>query len=295
LQKLLGFTDYLALERKYSSHTLIAYTQDVIEFKNYLNTNKDTSILLEVEYYQIRSWIAELSRNGLGHKSINRKISSLKAFYKFLLKSQQIQKSPLQQFKSLKTAKPVNTIFSIDEITKAIESLQVEDFKTARKKLIIGLLYATGMRRAELIALKEKDISIHEKVVKVLGKRNKQRKIPLVEWVCGEIETYLKFKKEFGLKNEVLLVTEKDIPLYPSLVYSTVRDTLKLFSNKSKVSPHVLRHSFATHLLNKGTNLNAIKELLGHSSLSSTEIYTRNSMEELKKSYINYHPRENKK
>lgn len=290
---MLGFSDYLALERKYSSHTLLAYTNDVIEFKNFLNKEKDSSILLGVEYYQIRSWIAELSGNGLNHRSINRKISSLKAFYKFLLKSEQITNSPLQQFKSLKVSKSVNTTFSVEEITKAIESFEVVDFKTARQKLIIGLLYATGMRRAELIGLKEKDVIISEKLVKVVGKRNKERIIPLLDWVYNEISTYLIFKGQQGLKNEFLLVTEKDKQVYPSLIYKTVHDTLKLFSNKSKVSPHVLRHTFATHLLNKGTNLNAIKELLGHSSLSSTEIYTKNSMEQLKKSYLKSHPRGN--
>lgn len=293
MQDLLGFSDYLALERKYSSHTLLAYTNDVIEFKNFLNKEKDSSILLGVEYYQIRSWIAELSGNGLNHRSINRKISSLKAFYKFLLKSEQITNSPLQQFKSLKVSKSVNTTFSVEEITKAIESFEVVDFKTARQKLIIGLLYATGMRRAELIGLKEKDVIISEKLVKVVGKRNKERIIPLLDWVYNEISTYLIFKGQQGLKNEFLLVTEKDKQVYPSLIYKTVHDTLKLFSNKSKVSPHVLRHTFATHLLNKGTNLNAIKELLGHSSLSSTEIYTKNSMEQLKKSYLKSHPRGN--
>lgn len=293
MQELLGFSDYLALERKYSSHTILAYTNDVIEFKDFLNKEKGSSILLGVEYYQIRSWIAELSEKGLNHKSINRKISSLKAFYKFLLKSQQISKSPLQQFKSLKTAKPINTTFSVDEITRAIESFHVVDFNTAQQKLIIGLLYATGIRRAELIGLKEKDVQLSEQFIKVLGKRNKERKIPLVGWICQEISSYLAYKHKLGLKSDFLFVTTKDKPLYPSLIYNTVRDTLKLFSNKAKVSPHVLRHSFATHLLNQGSNLNAIKELLGHSSLSSTEIYTKNSMEQLKKSYSNFHPREN--
>jgi len=293
LQKLLGFSDYLSLERKYSSHTLLAYTNDVLEFKNFLNEESDNSILKSVEYNQIRSWIAELSRSGLTHTSINRKISSLKAFYKFLLKSKQISTSPLQQFKSLKTSKPVSTTFSVDEIKTAIESFQVDDFKTARQKLIISLLYATGMRRAELIGLKENDVSFSDNTLKVLGKRNKERKIPLVEWVSNELKTYLSFKHEIGLSNPQLIVTEKDAQVYPSLIYNTVHNTLKLFSNKSKISPHVLRHSFATHLLNKGSNLNAIKELLGHSSLSSTEIYTKNSMEQLKKSYLNYHPREN--
>jgi len=293
LQKLLGFSDYLSLERKYSSHTLTAYTNDVLEFKNFLNEDSDNSILKSVEYYQIRSWVAELSRNGLTHTTINRKISSLKAFYKFLLKSKQISSSPLQQFKSLKTSKPVSTTFSVSEIKTAIESFQVVDFKTARQKLIISLLYATGMRRAELIGLKENDVSFSDKTLKVLGKRNKERIIPLVEWVCEELKTYLNLKHHIGLRNPYLIVTEKDAQVYPSLIYNTVHNTLKLFSNKSKISPHVLRHSFATHLLNKGTNLNAIKELLGHTSLSSTEIYTKNSMEQLKKSYLNYHPREN--
>jgi len=288
-----GYRDYLLVERKNSPHTALAYTNDILEFKIFLNEEADERILLDVEFYQIRSWIAQLSKKGLTHKSINRKISSLKSFYKFLLKTNQIETSPLQQFKSLKTPKTVTTPFSEEEIKTAIESLEVVDFKSSRQKLIIELLYATGMRRAELISLKESNIDLTQKTIKVLGKRNKERMIPIYKGICDQISTYLDYKKEKGLQNDILLVTEKDKPLYPGIVYNAVHDTLKLFSNKSKVSPHVLRHSFATHLLNKGSNLNAIKELLGHSSLSSTEIYTKNSIEQLKKSYSNFHPREN--
>ena len=293
MSDLFGYRDYLLVERKNSKHTALAYTNDVLEFKNFLNAGTDESILFKVEFYHIRSWIAELSKNGLTHKSINRKISSLKSFYTFLLKTSQIKTSPLQQFKSLKVPKTVTTPFSEEEIKEAIDSLDVFDFKSARQKLIIELLYATGMRRAELISLKESNIDLLQQSIKVLGKRNKERIIPLYKGICNQISNYLEFKKEKGLNNPILLVTEKDKALYPSKVYTTVHDTLKLFSNKSKVSPHVLRHSFATHLLNKGSNLNAIKELLGHSSLSSTEIYTKNSIEQLKKSYSNFHPREN--
>lgn len=293
MSELFGFRDYLLVERKNSSHTVLAYTNDVMEFKNFLNEDSSESILLGVEFYHIRSWIAKLSKNGLAHKSINRKISSLKSFYKFLLKTNQVDASPLQQFKSLKIPKTVTTPFSEEEIKEAINSLDVFDFKSARQKLIVELLYATGMRRAELISLKESNIDLLKRSIKVVGKRNKERIIPIYEGVCNQISNYLEFKRKEGFTNNTLLVTEKDKQLYPGMVYQTVRDILKLFSNKSKVSPHVLRHSFATHLLNKGSNLNAIKELLGHSSLSSTEIYTKNSIEQLKKSYSNFHPREN--
>jgi integrase/recombinase XerC len=288
----LGYRDYLTIERKNSPHTVLAYIKDVAEFKHFLNKDAADNILLGVEYYQIRSWIAELSRNGLSHKSINRKISSLKSFYMYLLKTNQLDTSPLQQFKSLKIPKTVTTPFSEDEVKQAIDSLEVKDFKSARQKLIIELLYATGMRRAELLSLKENQVDLLQQTIKVHGKRNKERIIPVYKSLCDQISKYLDYKKERGFCNQALLVTEKDRPLYPSFIYNTVTDTFELFSNKSKMSPHVLRHSFATHLLNNGSNLNAIKELLGHSSLSSTEIYTKNSIEKLKKKYFENHPRE---
>ena len=290
MNKYFGFTDYLTIEKKYSKHTIIAYLKDIESFKvfsEHLNIE-----LKEVNYSEIRSWIAKLSNEGISNKSINRKISSLKAFYNFLIKTQQIQNTPLQKFKSLKTPKELSLPFSSKEIEAVFEAVDRFDFKSNRDALVIELLYATGMRRAELINLKSNDINLLKKEVKILGKRNKERIVPIYREVCEHISEYLKYKSDANLTSHFLFVTENDKQLYPNLVYRIVNDTFSQFSNKSKTSPHVLRHTFATHLLNNGANLNSIKELLGHESLSSTEIYTQNSIEILKQSYNKNHPRE---
>lgn len=287
-----GFKDYLENEKHYSAHTVKAYINDLADFKSFIQDEHDSGQLNEVDHYQVRSWVAKLSAQGLVHKSINRKLSTLKSFYRFLIKVGDIEYSPMQKLKSLKTPKNISTPFSEKEVLAVIESIDVIDFVSARNKLIIELLYATGMRRAELIALKANDVDTSKKQIKITGKRNKQRVVPLYNSICHQIEDYQMIKKENGLVNNFLFVTEKDKTLYPSLVYSLINNIFSKFSNKSKTSPHILRHTFATHLLNKGADLNSIKELLGHESLSSTEIYTQNSIEQLKQSYNRNHPRE---
>lgn len=286
-----SFISYLENEKQYSKHTIIAYQKDIEDFKTFLNDEFDSMSLLEVDYFQVRAWIAKLSNRNLAHKSINRKLSSLKTFYNFLLKTSQIEVSPMHKLKSLKTPKSLSTPFSVKEIENVLNSMEVKDFVSARDRLVIELLYATGMRRAELISLKTHDIDLVKQQLKITGKRNKQRIIPLYGQICQYIFKYLDYKKETGLTHDQLLVTEKDKPLYPSLVYNIVNNVFKQYSTKTKTSPHILRHTFATHLLNQGANLNAIKELLGHESLSSTEIYTQNSIHQLKQSYQKNHPR----
>jgi len=287
-----GFKEHLKNEKQFSSHTIQAYINDLSSLKSHIDDNYDDLELNEIDHYQVRSWIADLSAQGLMHKSINRKLSTLKTFYKYLIKIGEIDYSPMQKLKSLKTPKNISTPFSESEIIAAMESLEATDFVSSRNKLIIELLYATGMRRAELISIQTKDVDLYQKQIKITGKRNKQRIIPLYGSICHRIEDYLKHKNESNLVNKALFVTEKDNTLYPSLIYKIVNSLFSRFSNKSKTSPHILRHTFATHLLNKGASLNAIKELLGHESLSSTEIYTQNSIEQLKQSYHKNHPRE---
>jgi len=292
MSDIFGFKEYLKNEKQFSSHTIQAYINDLFSLKSHIDDNYDNLELNEIDHYQVRSWIADLSAQGLKHKSINRKLSTLKTFYKYLIKIGEIDYSPMQKLKSLKTPKNISTPFSESEIIAAMESLEATDFVSSRNKLIIELLYATGMRRAELISIQTKDVDLSQKQIKITGKRNKQRIVPLYDSICHRIEGYLKHKNESNLVNKVLFVTEKDNTLYPSLIYKIVNSLFRCFSNKSKTSPHILRHTFATHLLNKGASLNAIKELLGHESLSSTEIYTQNSIEQLKQSYHKNHPRE---
>lgn len=288
------FISYLKDEKQYSIHTISAYKKDIEDFELFLDIVCNGMKLSEVEYFQVRAWIAELSNQNLANKSINRKLSSLKTFYNFLLKTSQLEISPMQRLKSLKTPKSLNTPFSIEEVENVINSMETVDFETSRQKLIIELLYATGMRRAELISLKTQNIDLNNRQLKITGKRNKQRIVPLYKSICKSLKDYLRFKNHEGLIHPNLLVTNQDKPLYPSFIYHAVNDIFSKFSSKSKTSPHILRHTFATHLLNRGSDLNAIKELLGHESLSSTEIYTHNSIEQLKQSYHNNHPRESK-
>lgn len=286
-----SFIDYLTKEKKYSSHTIRAYKDDLTAFEEFIHLHYGELDVRDLDYQQVRSWIAELTKYNLSERSINRKLSSLRSFYKFCLKTHQIETSPISELKSLKTPKYLSTPFSVDEVKDIINGISVTDFKSARQHLIIELLYATGMRRAELINLKTNDIDWSQKQIKINGKRNKQRLVPLYDELFNSINRYIEFKNKLQLNSELLFVTKKNKALYPSLVYNIVNDIFGQFTSKSKTSPHILRHSFATHLLNKGSDLNAVKELLGHKSLSSTEVYTHNSIEELKLSYHKNHPR----
>jgi len=277
-------------------HTVTAYKNDLISFRDFLDTEYNQEELLEVHYNQIRSWIVSLVDSKISNRTINRKVSSLKSFYKFLQKTKQLEINPLAKHKALKVAKKIQVPFSSKEINLVINAIDEEhDFTAVRNKLIVELFYSTGIRRAELINIKEKDVNFSGGVVKVLGKRNKERFVPLLQSVVITLKKYLKLKKEFSKELEELFITVKGNKIYETLVYRIINAYFSRVSSKVKNSPHILRHSFATHLLNEGADLNSVKELLGHSSLASTQVYTHNSLEEIKKVYNQAHPRSNKK
>ena len=291
-----AFLEYLSLEKKYSVHTVIAYKTDLLSFRDFLATEYNQEEFLSVHYPQIRNWIVSLVDGKISNRTINRKVSSLKSFYKFLQKTKQIKINPLSKHKALKVAKKVQVPFSSKEINLVINSIDEEhDFTLIRNKLIVELFYSTGIRRTELINIKEVDVSFSNEVIKVLGKRNKERFVPLLKSVVPTLKKYLELKKEFSKELEVLFITEKGNKIYETLVYRIINSYFSKVSTKVKKSPHILRHSFATHLLNEGADLNSVKELLGHSSLASTQVYTHNSLDEIKKVYNQAHPRSNKK
>lgn len=291
-----SFLEYLSLEKKYSINTLVAYRKDLLSFKAFLENEYNQQDLLKINYSQIRSWIVSLVDKKISNRTINRKISSLKSFYKFLQKTKQIDFNPLSKHRALKVAKKVQIAFSIKEINEVISFISQDDsFVSVRNKLIVELFYSTGIRRIELINLKEGDISFSNKTIKVLGKRNKERFVPLLASVNKTLKEYLKLKKSIFKNSEELLVTEKGNKIYETLVYRVINSYFSQVSSKVKKSPHILRHSFASHLLNEGADLNSVKELLGHSSLASTQVYTNNSLGVLKKVYKQAHPRSNKK
>ena len=289
-----AFRDYLQLEKKYSAHTVLAYRDDLEAFEAFLLEGFDQEDLPQANYSQIRSWIVALVDAGLSPYTVNRKVASLKAYYRFLLKSRQITANPLLKHKALKTPKRLQVPFSEKEMESVLRQLQFPDgFEGIRDKLIIELFYATGIRRAELIHLKISNIDYHNKTLKVLGKRNKERLIPLLPIVLEQFGLYLKERAALEkLKDQdFFFVTQKGVKLNDSLVYRLINYYFSHVSEKVKKSPHILRHSFATHLLNNGADLNSVKELLGHSSLASTQVYTHSSLAELKKVYGQSHPR----
>jgi len=289
-----AYYDYLQKEKNYSSLTLRAYLDDIKSFQTYLLDNHDKLPLEEISYSQVRSWIVVLVENGIANKSINRKISSLKSFYKFLLKIKQIEFNPLSKHKSLKVPKKVQIPFSEKELNSVLEMGFVEnDFESIRNKLIVELFYATGIRRAELINLKVNNVDKYNKTLKVLGKRNKERIIPLLDCTIDLINRYnIERATLENIQNpDVLILSKKGKILSETFVYRMINNYFSTISEKVKKSPHVLRHTFATHLLNNGADLNSVKELLGHASLSSTQIYTHSSLSELQKVYKDAHPR----
>ena len=276
-------------------HTVTAYKNDLISFKDFLIIKYDQENVLEVNYSQIRSWIIALVDLKMSNRTINRKVSSLKSFYKFLQKTQLIEINPLAKHKALKVPKKVQIPFTAKEINQVIEmSSGKNDFTSVRNKLIVELFYSTGIRRAELINLKENDINFLDKTIKVLGKRNKERFVPLLNSVSQTLNKYINLKKQFSIGLEELFITEKGNKIYETLVYRIINSYFSTVSSKVKKSPHILRHSFATHLLNEGADLNSVKELLGHSSLASTQVYTHSSLDAIKKVYNQAHPRGNK-
>jgi len=292
-----AFTDYLQLEKNYSELTVKAYKSDINSFLSFLAQEFDNPELCEVNYAQIRNWIVQLVQAKISNRSINRKVSALNSYYKFLLKTDDIKINPLAKHKALKTSKKIQVPFSETEITIALDELEYDDdYEGIRNKLIIELFYSTGIRRIELVNLKLSDIDFNNKTLRVLGKRNKERYVPLLNSIIHTIKIYLKKRLIIDIieDNQSLFLTKKGFKIYENLVYRIINQYFSLASNKVKKSPHILRHSFATHLLNQGADLNAVKELLGHSSLAATQIYTHNSIAELKKVYSKAHPRSKK-
>ena len=290
------FLEYLQLEKKYSPHTLTAYRIDLLSFREFVALEFELKDLGQVNYSEVRSWIVHLVDSGISNLSINRKISSLRSFYMFLLKTKQIEVSPLAKHRSLKVMRKVQIPFSESEIRNALEANKDDTFEEKRNKLIVELFYSTGIRRAELTGIKLKNVDMEERFLKVLGKRNKERILPLLPSVADSIKAYLpaRFEVVADPREEHLFLTGKGVKIYDRLVYDIIKNYFRGVSSKQKQSPHILRHSFATHLLNQGADLNAVKELLGHSSLAATQVYTHNSIAELHKVYEKAHPRNRK-
>lgn len=291
------FQDYLLLEKNYSRHTVTAYLNDIGFFESFLSGEYDDDNLIAVNYSQIRSWIVSLSDDGISNSSINRKISSLKSFYKFLLKTKQIESSPLLKHKALKSPKKIQIPFSEKEVDMVLNQIAYKDgFEGVRDKLIVDLFYTTGIRRTELINLKIQNIDLSNNTIKVLGKRNKERIIPILTIIEEQIKKYI--TERSGLQEvkdaEYFFLLLNGVKLNDSFVYRLINYYFSNVSEKVKKSPHILRHTFATHLLNNGADINSVKELLGHSSLASTQVYTHNSLAELQKVYNNAHPRNKK-
>ena len=296
-----SFYTYLQFEKRYSSNTIEAYRVDLSQFsafidKEYQDNDPD---LLNIHHRQVRAWVVELMDHNISAKSVNRKISSLKTYYRFLLKVDAIHKNPMLKVISPKTPKPLpvfveknsmNTLFDLIS-SNYPESTEAEQFVKSRDNLIIEILYSTGIRRAELLGLKDKAFSRSLKTVKVLGKGNKERIIPVSEQLLKLVFDYIEIRNKLVGENEYLIVTGKGKKASPSLIYSVVKKLLTQVSTLSRKSPHVLRHTFATHLSNNGAELNAIKELLGHASLSSTQVYTHNTIEKLKEVHRRSHPK----
>jgi len=288
---LLAFTSYLELEKQYSSHTVQAYLRDIRAFEAFLGQEVP---LAAVAYSDIRNWIVSLVSEGITNRSVNRKIASLKAYYKFLKKIGEITADPLARHKALKTEKKVQVPFSEQEMWQVLHAIDYEDsFEGQRDKLILELLYTTGMRRAELIGLKNNDIDWSRDTLKVLGKRNKERILPLLPELKGAMKRYELLRRSLPeIQDEAyFLVTKSGHKLYETLVYRVIIKYLSKVSPKVKKSPHMLRHTFATHLLNQGADLNSVKELLGHASLASTQVYTHSSIAQLKEVHAATHPR----
>jgi len=288
------FLDYLKYEKRYSVHTLTSYNTDLSDFFDYINSQFNNPLLTDINHHYVRSWLAYLKGKKLVSKSLNRKISSLKSFFKYQLKNGLIDTTPMTNVISPKLSKRLPVYVRENETRELAQSLNqsTEDWKTLNGKMLISIFYATGMRLSELITLKEKQIDFSRSQIKVLGKGNKERIIPISKETIQTIRQYIQMKKrDFEKTDDVLLVTEKGKQVYPKYAYLLVKKILGETSSLDKQSPHVLRHTFATHLMNNGADLNAVKELLGHSSLASTQIYTHNSIEKLKNVYKKAHPK----
>lgn len=288
-----SFLRYLAHEKRYSEHTLTAYRNDLEQLQAFLTTQAIDS-LEDADPLALRAWVVSLVEDEISSRSINRKMATLRSFYKFLLRREVIHKDPTGKLRALKTPKQLPNFAQEAEIQRLFDHMESpEGFEAWRDRAVVELLYGTGIRLSELLGLQESDVHPNSYTLKVLGKRNKERVIPFPKPLQNTLERYLAAKKEhFGNNvDTALIVNNKGEAAYPMLIYRTVKSYLNVFTNLDKRSPHVLRHTYATHLLDKGADLNAVKDLLGHASLAATQVYTHNSLEKLKAVFEQAHPK----
>ncbi len=289
-----SFLKYLKIEKRYSPHTVRSYLNDLDQFESFLKGLGHSDDLSDVTSHDIRAWIVSMLDTGYSAVSVHRKISCLRVYYRFLRKEGKVKTDPLQKVVLPKRKKNLPVFIEEKAMASLLDDYSFgDDFAGVRNKTIIEMLYLTGMRRSELIGLKDTDIDLAEATVKVTGKRNKQRIIPLMKPFIRNLEEYIRIKYENvgKVKDEWFFVTGKGNKLYDKFVYNIVKGYLSIITTADRKSPHILRHTFATHMLNNGADLNSIKELLGHANLSATQVYTHNTFEKLKKIYKQAHPR----
>jgi integrase/recombinase XerC len=289
-----SFIKYLQFEKRSSAHTVSAYQTDLSQFEDYLRETYHDNNIAVAEHGMIRSWIASLVESAIDPRSVNRKIACLRTFYKYLLRQDIIKKDPMLKIRVLKTKKKLPAFVKETDMVNLLDNNfpVVASFESSRERLVLELLYGTGIRRSELLSLKEGAIDFNNQTIKVLGKRNKERIIPFSKHLVLIIREYQEMKrKNVPIKNDFLCVTDSGDACYPVLINRIVKKYLSLYTSADKKSPHVLRHTYATHLLNNGAEINAVKDLLGHSSLAATQVYTHNSLEKLKKAFDQAHPK----
>ncbi len=289
-----SFISYLTHEKRYSLHTIMSYENDISQFLNYTEEKYSVFDIGLINHQMIRSWLVYLMQSGLSAKSINRKFSALRSYFLFLLREGIVVKNPTKKVIPPKIGKRLPSIVQKNEIDRLLDDLFFsDDFRGYRDKIILTILYNTGIRKSELINLSDRDIDFYSKVIKVLGKGNKERIIPMTDDMIKELKKYIFTRNRFFEKQEFknTVVTNKGNKMYPKFVYSVVTKYLSMVTSSKNRGPHVLRHSIATHLADEDVDLNAIKTMLGHANLSATQIYTHNSIEKLKKTYLKAHPK----
>lgn len=286
-----NFLKYLKHEKRYSAHTILSYQNDLSQFQKFLSDTYEINKAREITHFHIRSWMVSLMEEGISTRSINRKISSLKSWFKYLLKREQVDANPTLKIQSPKVSKKLPVYVEQTNIRDLFEKVPFEDdFPGQRDKLILELLYCTGVRLSELINLEEDQLDLNKGEIKVLGKGNKERIIPIDRKLIASLQNYITLKQTEHVGSH-LFITNTGKKVYPKFVYRLVNRFLSMVTTVDKKSPHTLRHTFATHLLDSGADLNAVKELLGHASLAATQVYTHNNIEKLKDIYKNAHPK----
>ena len=291
------FFNYLTVERRFSKHTIVGYQTDLLQFSNFIKDTYEVEDIREVSHLYIRSWVVSLMENGIDPKSVNRKITALRSFYKFLIKTGVVDKNPMLKIQAPKISKKLPEFLDDKKMDALFDNMSNDGnvYEQARDFLILDFFYRTGVRLSELIELKIENVNLHNLSVTVTGKRNKVRQIPITIGFKQAIEKYLKLRKEFlndlSMNCHYFFTDNKGNKMYPVFVYRIVKANIKMVTTGKKKSPHILRHTFATTMLNNGADINAIKELLGHSNLSATQVYTHNTIEKLKEVYKQAFPK----